>query len=196
MLITEICDIYSGFSFPRKPISEEITEYLILESSGLTSSGEIDQSSLVSVTSQQFPMPTKYLRVGDVLIRGKGAHHQAACYLYDNFGAPLIPTSYFLLLRVRSIPEVKLLPEFLSWLLNQPKYQQALSNLAGGTTVKHLTKKRLSALEIDIPPLEKQRVLLELNKLRTKEQELESKYSALKNEPYLASCENFLGGKA
>ncbi len=193
MKIIEICNIRAGTSFPRKPKHSENGDYWVLESFCLDVAGNINFADLVHVSSHDMRPPSMSLRTNDILIRSKGAKHQAILFNEPAAQQCICPTSYFLVLTVTQFELV--IPEFLVWLLNQPQYQQALSGLAGGATVKHLTKTRLTTLTLDIPPLDKQQQILSLAGLIQQETALIAEIAALRHEYYLSTTSTFLEGK-
>jgi len=191
MKITEICKIRSGTSFPRKPKNHENGDCLILESFCVDQFGEIDYNSLVNEDSSTLKLPSTSLSKNDILIRAKGANHQAIKFSGDYEVSPVFPTSYFLVL---SLKECNLTtPDFLVWLLNQPECRIKMSNLAGGSTVKHLTKTRLSTLDISLPPIHKQTNLLHLAHLLKEQAEISNDILKLKDEYHQASINSYLG---
>lgn len=191
MKLTDLCEIRSGFSFPQKPVVNPMGDYLVLGSEAVNASGLIDVDQLKRVSSSQFPKPSIRLKPGDVLIRGKGSSHNALLYSLDDYSDKVVPTSYFLILRLKD--ENVCCPAFLSWILNQPEYQEKLHNLSGGATVQHLTKKRLSALELEIPKKEKQKMLLELDDKIRSENQLIEEIRELRMARYQHEIKRYLG---
>ena len=93
--------------------------------------------------------------------------------------APLentIATSYFYILKLETD---KVLPEYISWYLNQPPSQSYIQSHARGTGMLLIPKKDFIELAIDIPPMETQKIIVKLNQLQQKEscllKELETK---------------------
>jgi len=190
--IREFCSLRAGTSFPRKVIASDHGDYWVLESFCINHNGDINFDNLVHVSSADMTRPSRPLSKNDILIRAKGSHHQAILFDTDNKKYHVYPTSYFLVLTVNQ-PD-KVLPNFLTWLLNQPTNQSIISSFAGGATVKHLTKARFSLLELDIPDLYKQNQILRLDKFLKKEQRLLSEISELRTEYYSTLTSKYLGG--
>ncbi|WP_033015475.1 restriction endonuclease subunit S [Pseudoalteromonas sp. BSi20495] len=190
MNISELCDIRSGTSFSQKVKHYENADYWVMESKCANSNGSIDTKSLVNASIQQFKMPTRALSNQEILIRGKGGSHQAILFEEVSDKLPIFPTSYFLVLTLKNTKIAS--AKFLAWLINQPKYQEKLKSLASGVTVKHLTKTKFLKFELDIPPLNKQHQLLELDSLMKQENNLLSELDGLRKEYYQVSVSTYL----
>lgn len=181
MLITDLGRILSGVSFPKKPFNEPNSDYLIIESENLDTQGNIKLVESKCISFEQHRLPANILLKNDILIRAKGNNHQAIIFEHDS-EKPVIATSYFLIIRIYD--QDKFPPTYIACLLNQQVYQDKLSALAGGGTVKHLTKKRLFNLTITPPPTYKLKLIYELKELVKIEQTMELKLSQLKQELY------------
>jgi restriction endonuclease S subunit len=192
MNIKEICHLRSGTSFPKKPEHSHQGDYWVMDSNCVVSSGAINSNNMLHVSSSDLSKPTTPLQNNDILIRAKGMHYQAILFQMERDKSAVYPTSYFLILSVNQPQEV--LPNFLTWLLNQPVNQKVISSFAGGATVKHLTKKRLAQLDIEVPDLAKQHKILELDRLLREEHCLLSEITELRTEYYSAVMSNYLGG--
>jgi len=190
MKITEIVELSIGATFRQKVLPADNGDYWIMESHCANADGSLNMRALTRVSSQQLSIPKNYLRNNDILIRGKGNSHQAFLFIDTGEIGPIFPTSYFLILRLKHTDFIS--PEFLTWLLNQPQYQKKLKALASGVTVQHLTKTKISHLEINIPSITKQQHLLSLDDLMKKEAFLKNKLEYLRQEIYQSSIPNYL----
>jgi hypothetical protein len=183
MLITDLGQILSGTSFPQKILNEPDCDYLVIESESVNSQGAINLEGAKCISNTQHPLPKNRLHKNDILIRAKGSTHQAIIF-EENSKQPVVATSYFLIIRIHD--QDKLPPAYAVSLLNQKIYQHKLSSLAGGSTVKHLTKKRLSNLTICLPPIDKLKLIYDLDVLVKQEQAMELLLSQYKKELYEA----------
>lgn len=85
--------------------------------------------------------------------------------------APLknaIAAYYFYILRVNSST---VLPEYLAWFISQPKAQAYLKSQQKGSHIKMIPKSAVEDLDIDIPSLKVQKTIIDLEKLRAKEEQ-------------------------
>lgn len=115
------------------------------------------------------------LKPGDVLFAAKGSKNFAAVYEAHNHPA-VASTTFFVLTLITD----KLYPEYLAWFLNTSFTQQFLKRSAFGTSMVSIPKSVLSDLEIYVPSLQKQKAILEINRLSQQEQMLMNKLSHLK----------------
>ena len=117
---------------------------------------------------------------GSVLLPSRGSRggYFKASYLIDNKkGAlPLIVTSQFLVITAND----SVLPEFLCWSLNQPQIQFWLSEGAGsqGSGMVMLKTNVGNDIKINIPSIEVQKKIININQLWEKEQELNTRLQA------------------
>ncbi|HCS21264.1 MAG TPA: restriction endonuclease subunit S [Bacteroidetes bacterium] len=107
------------------------------------------------------------LKDGDVLFAAKGTKNFAAVYEGHNPTA-VASTSFFVI----RLTDTTILPEYLMWFLNHPTTQTILKNSARGTDIPSIRKSVLEDLEISIPSLAKQRLVIRLATLAKKEYEL------------------------
>ncbi len=117
-----------------------------------------------------------FLNKGDVLIAAKG---------FDNFAAvhneevnPAVASSMFIVLR--NIDTSLILPEFIVWYLNHPKTQSLLKKNAKGTSLPSINKKHIGEMEIPVPTIKKQKLIMKVGKLSIKEKQLHNKIQSLK----------------
>ncbi|MHC1708565.1 MAG: restriction endonuclease subunit S [Bacteroidales bacterium] len=119
------------------------------------------------------------LRQGDVLFSAKGTKNFAAWYKGDN-PAAVASTSFFVI-RLHEEYSTKILPPYLVWFLNHPEILKYLKANAIGTSMVSISKGVLENLEIPIPSLDYQQILVNITQLRLKEKELMDRIEALKD---------------
>ena len=79
---------------------------------------------------------------------------------------PLIVSSQFLIL----MPNQNVLPEYLCWYLNQPHVQYELRKESQGSKMPMLSVSTVSQFEVEVPSLDIQQRIIELNRLWEQEQ--------------------------
>lgn len=120
----------------------------------------------VGLTGRKEP---DYLRRGDVLFMAKGTRNDAALIVDVPPNTVCTPNFY----RIRLKPEADiLLPEFLHWQLNHRDAQRYFAMCCQGSAAPSITKSQLETLPISIPPLEAQRVMVDLAETAAREQDL------------------------
>lgn len=106
-------------------------------------------------------VPERYLshclQRGDVVIPSRGDYYKA--WLFEGADDPVFPVGQLSVIR----PTLELDARYLVWHLNEPSTQKRISLLLTGTTIKALTKAALLSLEVEVPPMPKQRQIAELD---------------------------------
>lgn len=115
------------------------------------------------------------LQSGDVLFASKGIKNFAT--VYEAHNEPAVASTSFFVLRLTSN---QLLPNYLAWYLNCETVQSKLKSQAIGTAIPSISKNVLEDLEITIPNVEIQKVILQITKLRNKEKALKQKIETLR----------------
>lgn len=115
------------------------------------------------------------LRNGDVLFSAKGTKNFAAVYECHN--EPAVASTSFFVLR---LTDKKVLPEYLAWFLNSHSIKALLKGSAVGTSIPSISKQVLENLEMAVPDIEIQKVILQIAKLRNREKALKLEIEALR----------------
>jgi restriction endonuclease S subunit len=122
---------------------------------------------------------TKHLlHPGDVLLACKGSYNFAVHYkgIINN----AIASSTFIVIRIAD--QDSLLPKFLCWYLNHPQTQLFFKDQARGTDILSLTIGAIKEMDIFIPPVKKQKLILDLDRNRKKEKELKHRIETLREQ--------------
>lgn len=120
------------------------------------------------------PMVMLYERVNKYILKDKDLLFAAKgtsnfCVMYRSGDENAVASSSFFVLR---IIKQELDPEYLCWFLNTPHVLSRLRAHAVGTSIPSITKTMLADLDINILPIEEQRLIVEYNKLQNREVEL------------------------
>ncbi len=115
------------------------------------------------------------LKKEDVLFLSKGREFFAV--KYDGRYSPAVASSAFLVLKVSE----RILPDFLVWFLNHPKTNSLLNQLSSGSALPMLSKSALGEIEIPLLSLEDQQKIITIDKLKKREEALQQKIQALKD---------------
>lgn len=119
------------------------------------------------------------LKQGDVLFAAKGTKNFAAWYKDKN--KPAVASTSFFVIRIQKEFKSEILPEFLVWILNNPKSQKFLKGKAIGTSIASISKSVLEELEISIPDVSIQESILSITHLRKKEISLKQQIESLRD---------------
>ncbi len=116
------------------------------------------------------------LKPGDVVFAAKGNRNFAAVFENHNVSA-VASTSFFVI----KLTDNNILPEYLAWFLNASATQAILKDQAQTTSIPSISKIVLENLEIIIPTIHAQKIVLEVEKLRRREKLLRKKIELLRD---------------
>lgn len=171
--LKDIASIQTGVF--AKPTAEG--EVVYLQAKHFDEAGLINAILHPDLMAESIP-ERHLLRKGDVLFAAKGTKNFAAIY---NIDEPSVASTSFFVIRLEEEFRVRILPEFLVWLMNHSITQAYLKGKAMGSSIASISKGVLEALEITIPPLQKQELILKISKLRNKEIELRQQIENLRD---------------
>ncbi|WP_336928595.1 restriction endonuclease subunit S [Acinetobacter oleivorans] len=177
--LSDIAEVRTGFTF-REKVEELQTgnAYIVQIKDARSLRDQTYSQSLYSDDLPRINMPTKInapLNIGSVLLPSRGEYYRAFYFLGrkdKSLDLPVIASSQFLILSPKT---EELLPEYLCWYLNQPMTQHELNNKSQGSNIPMLTVTKVSSLEIELPSLEKQKQIIQLNYIWEQEQALTQK---------------------
>jgi restriction endonuclease S subunit len=155
-----------------KPVQKG--EIVYLQSKHFDENGELAETLYPDLNADS-KIDKHLLRKGDVLFAAKGTKNFAAWYENDNI--PAVASTSFFVIRLQ---DKNVLPGYLSWFLNHPETQSFLKAFARGTSIASISKAVLSELEIPVPTIQKQELILQLFKLRNKEKNLKQQIEILR----------------
>jgi restriction endonuclease S subunit len=169
-LVKDITNIQTGLF--AKPAG--IGELVYLQSKHFDEYGQL-HSVLHSDLPAEGISEKHLLKDGDVLFAAKGTKNFAA--VFENHNEPSVASTSFFVIRPT---DNKVLPQFLAWFLNNHTTQTLLKGQAIGTSIPSISKQVLENLEIPVPDIKTQRVIVEISKLRNKEKSLKQKIESLR----------------
>ena len=148
-------------------------------------SKDFDENGLLNVRLEpqlkaDKTMERHLLKPGDVLFASKGSRNFAAVYELRNI--PAAASTSFFVLRIREDFKNKVLPEYLSWFINQPVSLKFLQGNAIGTSIPSISKSVLSELEILLPAIKKQKAILEIDELQKNEKSIRQMIDSLREQ--------------
>lgn len=116
-----------------------------------------------------------WLRKNDLLFAAKGASNY--CFLYNGLDENIIASPSFIIIRIIS---KDILPEFLCCFLNTPSILNKLKNSSVGTGIQVIPQTVLSALQLDIPSMQIQQLIVQMDLLRRESESIYSEINELK----------------
>ena len=115
------------------------------------------------------------LRKGDVLFAAKGDRNFAT--YFDVLEYPSVASTSFFVIRLH---DKNVLPEYFAWFLNQPRTINLLKRKAKGTSIASISKATINDVEISVPSIDKQKMVLKIHQLRNREKKLIKKKDLLR----------------
>ena len=164
--LEDIATVQAGYSFRSRLESLETGAVAVIQMKDLTSTNRVDCSELARV-DMEVPKEHHLVRPGDLIFRSRGLISNSAL-LIDEPGVAVLAAP---LLRIR-ITSKKLLPEYLNWYIRQQPAQAYLTSCAAGTALKMISKQSLENMELFVPPLDRQNLIVELAALEEEEQRI------------------------
>lgn len=118
------------------------------------------------------------LHSGDIIFAAKGTKNFAALYESRNYTA--VASTSFFVIRVNPDFQSRILPEYLTWYLNQPSSQNYLKSHAVGTSIVSIAKSVIEEMELYLPDLKTQKTILAISQLRNSEKKLKAQIESLR----------------
>ena len=171
MLIKDITNIQTGLF--AKPAG--IGELVYLQSKHFDEYGQLHSVLHPDLVAEGIS-EKHLLKHGDVLFAAKGTKNFAA--VFENHNEPSVASTSFFVIRPA---DKKVLPQYLAWFLNNHTTQTLLKGQAIGTSIPSISKHVLENLEITVPGMETQKVILQISKLRNKEKSLKQQIETLED---------------
>ncbi len=164
--LKEIAEIKTGFQFRSRVQPVKDGNAYAVQIKDVFPGQPIDVGRLVRTQVDRLG-PDSLLRPGQILFRARGGTYMACCYTGD---VPnLLPASQFFVITLKSN---RILPDYVAWYINGPEAQAYLARNEAGSSIKAIQKPVLEELEIPIPPLEKQRLIVKIDALHRREKAL------------------------
>lgn len=118
------------------------------------------------------------LHEGDVIIAAKGFDYFA--FTFKNEVSPAVASSMFIVLR--KIDSAKVISDFMTWYINHPTTQSYLNASAKGTSIQSINKKTIEELEIPLPDLKTQQLIIDAAQLVKEEKITRERITILKDQ--------------
>jgi hypothetical protein len=164
--LATIAEIFSGYTFRTQLKADPEGDTHVIQFRDVQDFRQINPSSPVRIKARKIPA-RHFLTPYDVLFLAKSQYNYAIPY--EPTFQQAAASSMFLILRVK---DEQLHPHYLAWYLNQNPAQNFLKNRAAGTYIRNIPKKDLGELPVPIPPIDKQKSIVDINRLQNEETRL------------------------
>ena len=171
MKLKKIAEIQSGYINRGKIDPRDDGTCLLLQAKDV----EADYLSYRTDTLVRFTPKLSgkdwFLKSGDILFMARGARNFSV--MVDKLPEGVLAAACFFVVRISNS---EILPEYLSWYLNQSPVEEYLQRFSGrGVHMPVVRRAVLESIDIPLPPIQTQKQVSEINKLLQKEQTLYKK---------------------
>lgn len=173
-ILANIASIQSGYHFKEKIENDKDGAIRFIQLKDIDESNSINYSQLIKNNLLNI-QNSKFLNKGDVIIKCRGMNFTAS--VIDRQVENIVATSHFFVIRIKT---KNVLPEYLSWFLNDAPTQKIIKLGISGTHMQMLNKKFLEKIEITFPSIDIQRNIINLEKLKEHERKLLTRKVELK----------------
>lgn len=182
-----IAEVRMGYSFRSRLEADAQGDVAVIQMKDIDDANLLHPEGLVRV--QMPDLKERHLvQAGDLLFRSRGVTNSAAL-VGGGLGRAVLAAPMLLIRPQSEVVE----PAYLQWFINHPSTQATLAAQAAGTSVKMIGKGALDQLKVVLPPLEKQRRIVEVAQLVSREatllEELRGRRKALLEGILLRSAE-------
>ncbi|MDB5033128.1 MAG: hypothetical protein JWQ98_369 [Chlorobi bacterium] len=162
----ELAIIRSGYPFRGKIQHDPEGTWGVVQMRDIVAGGGIRRDVLTHVSGIR-PKVGHLIGDGDVLIMARGTNNLAA--VIKGQMPRTVAANYFMVLRVN---QSRVLPEYLSWYINQSTARNYFQRHQLSSTVPIITTETVSGLMLPLPPIVIQRHIVRISQLLNRERHL------------------------
>lgn len=160
MKLHELGIVIAGYTFRGAIKPDNTGNIYVFQAKDLVQGVPCDSASTLTKVSHEIPGYSGHLRKNDVLLVARGMKSGAfrsTTFVSDN---PNVVASSSV--HVIRITKPNILPEYVSHYLNSKDGQDALTQIISGSYIGALPRRELEKIDIPMPPLDKQKILVDL----------------------------------
>lgn len=173
--LKNLATVQTGYSFRARLDADEDGQLSVIQMKDLLADNTVSCDDLLKIS--MFEVKAHHLaRKGDLVFRSRGLITSSAI-LSEDPGPAVVAAP---LLRIRVKDAQRILPEYLNWFLSQRDAQVFFASQATGTAQKMIGKEVLEDLDVFLPPLARQKIIVEVAALSEREINLISAISEKK----------------
>lgn len=165
--LAAICDVQSGFT-ARTGLNQAVQGGVpTVQLRDLKGDADFDPATAPTY-ALDLSVERYAARAGDLLFRSRGDRNTAVVVTSESKASAVAVLPLMVLRPHQGTVD----PRYLAWFINQPKTQRYFDKQALGTSIQMIRKTDLDELEIDLPDLATQRLIVEIDALARREQTL------------------------
>jgi len=175
--LNHIADIFTGVTLREKPVpaTDGNAQVLLMQLGDLNTEGNIQSHTMLKV-SQQDHFDKFMVSAGEIVFRGRGAGFVAAVMPHAEL--PIVVASPLIIIR----PNLKKVdPHYLVWAMTNDHARRYYAEHSRGSNIVGIGKRDLDQLEIDLPPINVQKMIGQVEQLAAEEQRLLTRYQKAKS---------------
>lgn len=175
MILKQVATINAGYPFRGKVPEVLKSSVVAVQMKDVSPNEGVRWSSCIQTTLTGKREPG-YLQEGDILVAARGNHNYAV--LIDQSlvksGKQAVASPHYFVVRLKSevLGKKDILPEFIVWLLNQPRTQRYFEQNAAGTLTKSIRRSVLEEVLVVVPHIDKQQAIVAIANTFSQEQRL------------------------
>ena len=164
--LRELAEIRTGYPF-REGVERVPKGGCVLIQAGNIDGVAGDMAGLPTRITAPANFREHALRFGDVLMVARGPRNDAATFTWS--GGEAVAASHIIILRTEGRITI---PDYLTWFLNLPRTQAKIRAMRSESSVPFVAVEALGRLKIEVPSIEVQKKIAEVQKLSAREQRL------------------------
>jgi restriction endonuclease S subunit len=164
--LKDIASIRTGYAFRGKVERDLVGTVGVIQMKDIDNYNCLDLNDMYNVQIEDLDK-RHLLKQNDILFRSRGVSNTAT--LVDREVGQAVASAPLTVIHVKSRQAN---PAYVTWYVNQPQGQEQIKRLSEGTSLLMVSKSALETLEIDLPPLDKQKAIAEVAELSQREQQL------------------------
>ena len=168
MRLKDSASISAGYPFRGKIPEVQDSSIIVVQmkDASINTGIKWDECLETELTGKKKP---EWLNPTDILVAARGNHYYAVQVGERGSNVQAIAAPHFFVVRINRFD---VLPEYLTWLLNQSPCQKYLEQNAEGSMSKSIRRSVLEETPIAIPPLVKQKAIVEMVRALNREQKI------------------------
>jgi restriction endonuclease S subunit len=163
MKLSDIAQIMTGYQIRKKIIKDEASSHSLVQMSSVNhNENYIERSYVIPINSEEIA-ERYFLRENDIIFCLKGKYNSVV-HITNQIN--LIASNHFAIIRAdKNLCN----PEYLHWLLLSKAFRKKLGAVLQGSVINSLSTHTLLNIDVEIPSMENQKHIVEVNRLAEKE---------------------------
>jgi hypothetical protein len=171
-ILNNIASVQTGYSFRSRLETLGDGPISVIQMKDLSAENRVDCRGLARIDLDKLK-EHHLVTPRDLVFRSRGQITTSAILLDDPGKAVVAAPLLWIRIKDKSV-----LPEYLNWFINQTDAQSYLASRAKGTAQKMISKQALENMEVFVPPLERQKKIIELAALFESELQIMEKLAS------------------